>query len=572
MSFSDLLNNYIELLGCSAKELASASGISAAAVSRYRAGERTPDPDSKQLRMLAEGIAKLSEGEFSEQHVHNELAVAINGIAVDYDTYLANVRALLAALSANNNELARALNFDPSYISRILAGQRRPADLQAFTLGVSQFAARRSTLNGTSEALRALIGESWPNAHSEEERSLVIATWLETNYAPPHNPIGSFLERLDAFNLDDFVRAIKFDEMRVPTAPIQLPTTRTYNGIHEMMNCELDFLKAVVLSKSSADVIMYSDMPLEEMAADVEFPKKWMYGMAMLLKKGLRLRMIHDTSRPLSEMMLGLEGWTPMYMTGQIEPYYFDNAQNGVFCHILKVAGTVAMQGEAIAGYHGEGRYVLTKNRDEVRYYRKRAERMLKRARPLMHIITAANAEAFTAFQSDDVQLEGRRRVIMSTPPIGCIPESLLDRVLERHDLGEEQRSAIRAFAQQQGDVLHKLLANGGVHFELPNVPHEEFEEHPAALELSGMFFEDTIPYTYEEYTEHLQELERWVGESKGNTLTIDGSLPFRNVQISICRNKHVLVSKATGPAVHFVIEHPAMVTAFERFVAPVRE
>ena len=158
MSFSDLLNNYIELLGCSAKELASASGISAAAVSRYRAGERTPDPDSKQLRMLAEGIAKLSEGEFSEQHVHNELAVAINGIAVDYDTYLANVRALLAALSANNNELARALNFDPSYISRILAGQRRPADLQAFTLGVSQFAARRSTLNGTSEALRALIG------------------------------------------------------------------------------------------------------------------------------------------------------------------------------------------------------------------------------------------------------------------------------------------------------------------------------------------------------------------------------------------------------------------------------
>lgn len=40
-----------------------------------------------------------------------------------------------------------------------------------------------------------------------------------------------------------------------------------------MMQSELDFLKATVLSKSMEQVIMYSDMPMESMAKDADFPK-----------------------------------------------------------------------------------------------------------------------------------------------------------------------------------------------------------------------------------------------------------------------------------------------------------
>ena len=64
--------------------------------------------------------------------------------------------------------------------------------------------------------------------------------------------------------------------------------------IQEMMEAELDFMKATVLSKSMEPVTMYSDMPLEEMAKDPEFPKKWMFGLAMMLKKGLHLNTVHS--------------------------------------------------------------------------------------------------------------------------------------------------------------------------------------------------------------------------------------------------------------------------------------
>ncbi len=53
--------------------------------------------------------------------------------------------------------------------------------------------------------------------------------------------------------------------------------------------------------------------------------------MAMMLKKGLHLNQIHNLDRSFEDMMLGLESWIPMYMTGQISPYYLKNALGGPF-------------------------------------------------------------------------------------------------------------------------------------------------------------------------------------------------------------------------------------------------
>lgn len=103
-------------------------------------------------------------------------------------------------------------------------------------------------------------------------------------------------------------------------------------------------------------------MPMGEMAKDQEFPRKWMFGMAMMLKKGLHLNQIHNIDRSFEDMMLGLENWIPMYMTGQISPYYLKDVQGNVFLHFLKVSGSLALTGEAISGYHSEGNryYILS--------------------------------------------------------------------------------------------------------------------------------------------------------------------------------------------------------------------
>ena len=216
------------------------------------------------------------------------------------------------------------------------------------------------------------------------------------------------------------------------------------------MDSELDFLKATVLSKSEESVIMYSDMPMEEMAKDPEFPRKWMFGMALMLKKGLHLYQIHNLNRTFPEMMLGLEGWIPMYMTGQISPYYLKDNQNRFFSHLLKVSGAAALSGEAIVGHHENGIYYLTKNKKELAIYRKQAEDLLSRATPLMEIFLKDSKQAYEAFLLSDSKTSGKRRAILSVLPLYTISDELLENILEYNNIPENEQNTIIDYVRKQ--------------------------------------------------------------------------------------------------------------------------
>ena len=141
-----------------------------------------------------------------------------------------------------------------------------------------------------------------------------------------------------------------------------------------MKKGELDFFKATILSKNNEPIFMCSDMPMEDMAQDIEFGKKWVFAIAMTLKKGFHLNIIHNLNRPFNEMMLGLESWIPIYMTGQVSPYYLKGLQDNVYCHFNYVSGVVALSGECINGHHDKGKYTLSTNKTDISYYKTKAK------------------------------------------------------------------------------------------------------------------------------------------------------------------------------------------------------
>ena len=60
MKFSEKLNVYIDELSCSARDICSLSGISAASFSRYRNSERVPAMGTKSFDGLCDAIAGLA--------------------------------------------------------------------------------------------------------------------------------------------------------------------------------------------------------------------------------------------------------------------------------------------------------------------------------------------------------------------------------------------------------------------------------------------------------------------------------------------------------------------------------
>ena len=574
MRFCDRLNEYIETLDCTAKELSELSGISAATVSRYRSGERLPDAESGAFSSIVNALTAIAENKkiaLGAEEIRSQLLACDGLVSADKEQLRLNFNTLISVLDINISKLCRSTNYDSSTIFRFRNGSRRPADPEQFAEAVASFVAREINSPTDLAVLTELIGEETDDCSARYEK---IKEWLLCGKSgdTEGGGISGFLAKLDEFDLNEYIKAIHFDEMKVPQLPFQLPTSKYYYGLHEMMESELDFLKATVFSKSKDDVTLYSDMPMTEMAKDPDFPKKWMYGMALMLKKGLHLNNIHNIDRSFEEMMLGLESWIPMYMTGQISPYYLKKTQSGAFNHFLRVSGAAALSGEAIAGCHDRGRYYLSKTKDDIAYYKKRAEDLLKNAASLMEIYREDSARGLRAFLLADAESSGKRRNILSVPPLYTAGADFLEKLFENHKIQAEDKNKILDFARSQREIAEKILENGGITDEIPIISREEFERHPAILPLSGMFYGKDICLTYDEYSEHIRQTERFMQIHENYIAEFTKANAFRNLQILIHEGQWAMISKGNAPAIHFVIHHPKLRSAIENFIPPVVE
>ena len=575
MNFKKLLDDYMKQLDCTAKDLAENSGLSAATISRYRSGDRIPEDGTENFDRLINGIVSIAENkkipDITVQSVSEAFSPYVRN-NVDIAHLQKNFHTLLTAVPMNISDLARFLNFDPSYISRIRNGQRQPANPTEFARKISIFVTKHFQTAEQKAIISSLINcpvEELSNYTDFQDR---MTNWLLTGAGAVKDSMTVFLEKLDEFNLDEYIHIIHFDELKVPSAPFQIPTSKTYWGIKEMMESELDFLKATVLSKSTAPVIMYSDMPMKEMAKDPEFPKKWMFGMALMLKKGLHLYQIHNLDRSFDEMMLGLESWIPMYMTGLISPYYLKNVQNNTFLHLLKVSGSAALSGEAITGYHENGKYYLTKSKREVEYYQRRAEELLKNADSLMDIYRSEREAELNTFLISDTRKSGKRRGIRSTLPLYTISEDLLERILIRHGMDSGQKQRIRKHVKTQKERILSILTSETLEDEVPALTPEEFSKNPPVLDLSGIFCETNLPYSEDEYMMHMRDTKAFARKNPNYILRISATHAFHNLQILVHEGQWAMISKSKAPAIHFIIHHPKLRNAIENFIPPIVE
>lgn len=575
MTFCEQLNTYIKQIGCSSQELVSASGLTTSVISRYRRGDRSPNIKSKQLDQLVDGLFMLSNEkklDITRDEIYATLSNTLNDIAIDFEQLSKNFNALVTTLNINMAELSRFSNYDSSLLSKIRKGTRNPSSPKEFVEKVCDFIVKKYTTVDDKKAVAILIDSSLEDLKNDSSYFNKLLNWFSTNSSQSHNYINDFLNNLDKFDLNEYIKAIHFDEMKVPFVPFYKAISKTYYGIEEMKKGELDFFKATVLSKNTDSIFMCSDMPMEDMAQDIEFGKKWMFAIAMTLKKGFHLNIIHNLDRPFNEMMLGLESWIPIYMTGQVSPYFLKGVQNNVYCHFNYVSGTVALYGECINGHHNKGKYTLTTNKTDLSYYRTKANCLLGKATPLMEIYRTENKNSFDSFITSSAKINENRRRILSSLPIHTISNELLTKILKRNKISNEDIEFIKLSVQKQREIIDKILKINTFEDEISELSKEEFEKSPLSLFLADSFYENEIHYTYAEYLEHLELTKEYDKTTPNYKLTFNPNHTFRNIQILIIEKNWVMISKNKCPSIHFVIRHPKLRNAIENYIPPITE
>ncbi len=569
MTFPEIINTYLDILDCTASELAKESGITSASLSRYRNGQRVPETDT--LKKISDGISKIAGRreltDIDYDSVYEKFIDELGIVETDNSQFSGNFANLVNMLEINLNELARGIGYDPSYISRLKKGQRVPSDINVFAENLSQFLIRKYSKSEDINRICSLIDYSF------EDNNLVCAdfTAAMTNYLCSNSgedktkdQIGGYLKKLDEFDLNEYITIIKFDKIKVPTAPFSLPASRNYYGIEEMKQGELDFFKATALSRSREPVFMNSDMPMADMAEDMDFNKKWMFGIAACLKKGLHLNMIHNIDRPLEEMILGLEAWIPIYMTGQIRPYYLKGLNTDIYHHLNYVSGAAALTGECINGYHNDGKYYLTNSKREVAYYRNKTDHILSKAFPLMDIYTEDSRESFYSFVRSESVKSGERSNLYSTLPLYTISDKLFISILKRNHISEDKQQILLENLQIIKNNFVQSVQSGSVEDMIPVLSQKEYTDTPLTLSLSGTFCKDEIYCTYEEYYQHYEQTIALAEVYQNYTVSAEHTRIFKNIQIQIKHNEWIMISKNKSPVIHFVIRHPKMIRAIE--------
>lgn len=567
MKFSDLLNKYLEEFNCSSKKLSELTNISPSVISRYRSGQRTPEADSIQVETIINVLFELSDKKYQKEDIKNSIINSLRKDSFNYENFSKNLNDLINLLKINLKDMSKYTLYDSSHISRIRYGKTKPSEPIEFSKKTINYIINKYNSEEDIKKLSNLLDKDL-NINNLNEHLL---NFLTDSKNKPNDKIEKFLTNLDNFNLNDYIKAIKFDELKIPNIPFYITKTKSYYGIEEMKKGELDFFKGTVLTKNN-EVFMCSDMPMEDMAKDVEFGKKWMFGIACMLKKGIHLDIIHNLDRPFNEMMLGLESWIPIYMTGQITPYYFKDIKTNIYQNLTYTSQTLALSGESINGHHNKGKYYLTNNKKEVEYYQEKAKNLLKKATPLMDIYKKENIDSYNNFLKKYYETFEPRTRFLSSLPLFTISNTLLTSILKRNNINEDDINKILDYKINLTLNYNNILNKTSLYDNIPSLTKKEFENNKPNLLLSDIFYNKKITYTYEEYMSHLKETEDFSKKHSNYKLNKLSFLTFKNITVTILGKELVIISKEENPTIHFIIRHSKLINAISNFKPIVKE
>ena len=557
MDYHEKLDEVIRTYNLSAKHISEETGISTVNISRYRNGKRKPDPETLQkltasiLHQIAQNGVTLSQ----------EDADSIRASLVLQDSvfYSEHFDLLISKLNISLTELAPQVGFSVAYLSSIKLGKRQPADKANFLSGLCAYLTMHRQREEDRRIISILTG-----CRDFSALSASLEKWLWGTDIQKQDGMGDFLRHLDSFDLNQYMTMFHFEPPQIPEDYDVSALCHTYHGTEQMRCAELNFFRMTLLSDSTEPIFMHNEMSLSDMAQDMEFNKNWMLSVAMCLKKGLHLDIIHDIDRPSEEMLLGLKAWIPLYMTGQISPYYLRSTAKGLYRVTQYLSGAAYLGGVCVS--HDDAYYTLTNEPAQMQTASVRRVNALKSALPLMEIYTRDTADLYDSFMKIESQTEGKRIALYPSLPLYTLSEELLTAILNRHGAAEEQRTAILTSYHEAVQRTEQILQHSDVSTAIPVLSAEDFSEQPLCITLTDSFYDADISYTWEEYQEHLALTRAFAASHPGYQPLPQKSAVFRNIRIKIKLHEWVMISKSNAPTTHFVIRHPKLVAAIENF------
>ncbi|MEA4924440.1 MAG: transcriptional regulator [Syntrophomonadaceae bacterium] len=477
-------------------------------------------------------------------------------------TFAEKLDLLMNITNTSNSLLARKISIDASFISRLRRGVRIPAKNVSYIQAMSEYFAHCCQAEYQKAALWEAIKNSSP---IQPQPSLTTADLILQWLRQPQEAAIHSIDNL----LNGMIHHFQFSKIEAAATSAAVDgaygqaaaEVEMFYGLEGRQTAALKFLSLVVQNKKPQTLLLYSDEDMNWMI-NPEFTAKWAALMVRVLQNGNRIKMIHTINRNLDEMLDGIKRWVPLYMTGNIEPYYYSKTRDGLFRRTLFIAPeTAAVTSSSVRSETlGVANLLFTK-KEAIRALVAEFHDFLDLCRPLMRIFNSFNQQNYLGTLIEFEEEAGHTIISSDGLTNITMPPEVVASILERLD--DPDRRQLLA-------LQHHRIRN--FYDRLPTNPHAEIFSLPRpetilAGQVRVNFWD--IPhqiqvfYTPEEYYQHLHNVIRLLKTYDNYHVYLTADKHLEGSMVCVKEDVGVLVGKTSPPSVIFAIRESNMTAAF---------
>ncbi len=229
---------------------------------------------------------------------------------------------LIKISGTSNTMIARYVNLDTSYISRLKNGKRNLPKNHDFLKPMIEYLFKKIKNENQLTALHSAIGIDTID-FSDEEYIEIIYKWL----------IGK-----DSLIVPDDNKYLEIKTNNTSKIYKEKRESRIYYGNEGKRKAVLTFLQKVIHNQKPTNLYIVSDENLNWIYEDPNFTEMWKGLVLKCLLLGNNVKIIHTINREFSEIVPSINVWLPLYMSGRIQPYYYPKLRDSLFQRTLFIA------------------------------------------------------------------------------------------------------------------------------------------------------------------------------------------------------------------------------------------
>jgi hypothetical protein len=462
---------------------------------------------------------------------------------------------LMKITNTKNSILARYVTIDASYISRMRRGDRAMPNNPELIESMAEYFSKKSKDDYIKSAVLSNMNMNSDTSISEETLKELILNWLTHN---------------DSVGQSGTVNNILSSISNMTHGVISANNSKdndivVYYGTEGKRQATLSLLNMALADKTVRELLLFSDENPELMLDNPSFSKTWTELITKLVARGVHINVIHKISRDINEMLHVINQWLPLYLTGNVDPYYYPHLRDGVYKRTLYVAsGLAAVSSSSIGNISDGTANMLVTDSKLVNTFTNEFYTYLSLCRPMLRILK--NSSIIGALLNTLKESAGLTVFSAGLSHI-TIPVSLHKRLsLEHEQLDELPSSDLEAYLMAVGPYLEKYeITSIGYIYEA-----DEVRSGRVKIPLSNILYGKDIYYTTEEYRLQLLNLIYFLENYPSFNFLLMDSLPFPDIEIYVSMNSDAFIIQCSLQSA-LKIEEDSMRSAFYHYITNIK-